>query len=107
MLSLISEPPAALYVIDGEIETRLAVPPGHVVLAFQAGQRPKLFQMATVPASIAIEGDCGRVAAMPVVVCLVPAGEADRWLALAQSEADAVHAEVIEDWVRGICPGSA
>jgi hypothetical protein len=102
MVSLIREPPVGLYVIDGALATRLAVPPGHVVLAFRAGQRPKILPLAPQSVSIELESDDARTAGMPMVLCSVPADEADRWLALAQSEADVVHGEGIGDWARGI-----
>ena len=107
MLSLIREPPTALYVIDGEVDVRLSVPPGHVALAFRAGRRPRILPLTPESIAVEIESDCALGGEMPIVLCLVPVDDADRWLGLEQSEADALHGEVIEDWARGTCMGSA
>jgi hypothetical protein len=91
---------ALLYVIDGDCNAQVPIPPGHSVVAFAHGTLPRLLALNQ-------PGDIGYHELGTIVLAAIPDHETCRWLAMDQDEADDLHARVLSDWARQTSLGSA
>lgn len=92
--------PDLLYVIDGDCDAQVPIPPGHSVIAFAHGVTPRLLALNQ-------PGDLGYSEVGAIVLAAIPDRETCQWLSMSQDAADDLHARVLRDWAQDICVGSA
>lgn len=101
------KPGTPMYIIDGNAETRVPIPPGHVIVALAAGVAPRALPFNSTHGALTIDPSPGaQHPALPLLLLVVPDGEAAWWIRLTQRAADDLHGAVLSEWARAVSLGS-